>query len=159
MATAGQVVRAILQEIVVQAAEQPLTASETSDTIFAMNTFMTELDANGVKLGYTIIESSADTITIPAGAINGLIKNVALQVAPQFDVNAPQALLAQARKGLKVMTNLGINLVPMQFPNTLPVGSGNERGDFNDQHFFNGVDEDTILTEGGGNILLENPGE
>ena len=84
---------------------------------------------------------------------------MALQVAIQFDFPAPQALFAQARQGLKAMTNLGINLVPMQFPNTLPVGSGNERGDFNDQHFFNGVDEDTILTEGGGNILLENPGE
>lgn len=157
MATAAQVVRAILQEILVQAAEQPLEPSETNDTIFAMNNFMTELDANGVKLGYTIVDNLGDLITIPAGALNGLIKNVALQIAPQFDATITQSLLSQARKGLKVMTNLGITLQPMQFPNTLPIGSGNEFDDFTNQHFFNGVDEDAILDESGNNILLEGP--
>ena len=154
MAKAGQAVRAILQEILVQESEADLEASEVADTIFAMNNFMTELDANGVKLGYTIINSLDDTLTIAAGAINGLIKNVAMQIAPQFDAIVTPALLAQARKGLKVMTNIGVTLQPAEFPDTLPIGSGNEHDDFNFNHFYPGLD-DTILTEGNNNILLE----
>ena len=146
--------RAILQEILVQATEADLEPSETEDTIFFMNNFMTELDANGVNLGYTIVTSLSDTITIPAGAINGMIKNVAIQIAPQFDALVTPALIAAARRGLKVMTTLGLNLQPAQFPCTLPIGSGNEHDDFNENHFYPCPDE-TILTEGNDNILLE----
>ncbi len=156
MATAAQVVRAILQEILVQATESDLESSEVQDTIFAMNNFMAELDSNGVSLGYTIVSNLGDTITIAGGAINGLIKNVAMQIAPQFDVPITADLAAQARKGLTVMTNLGITLQPAQFPCTLPIGSGNEFDDFNFEHFFPCPDE-TILTETNNNILLEGP--
>lgn len=154
MATAAQVIRAILQEILVQASEQDLEPAETSDTIFEMNNFMFELDANGVKLGYTEVTSLSDLITIPAGAISGLIKNVALRIAPQFDRPVPMGLIEQARRGLKVMNTLGINLSAMQFPSTLPIGSGNEFDDFNFNHFFPELD-DSILDESNNNILLE----
>lgn len=157
MAKAAQVIRAILQEILVQASEQDLDSAETNDTIFAMNNFMFELDANGVKLGYTEVTSVTDTITIPGGAVNGLIKNVAMQIAPQFDRPISMTLVEQARKGLKVMSDLGINLGAMQFPDTLPIGSGNEFDDFNFNHFYPGLD-DSILDESNNNILLEGDG-
>jgi len=148
-------VRAILQEILVQATEADLEASEVEDTIFYMNNFMTELDANGVNLGYTVVTSVADTITIPAGALNGMIKNVAVQVAPQFDEAIVSTdLIRQARNSLKIMNVLGLNLQPAQFPGTLPIGSGNEHNDFNEQHFYPEPDN-TILTEGNDNILVE----
>lgn len=154
MTTAAQVVKAILQEIVVQGAEANFEASEVQDTIFGMNNYMTELDANGVSLGYTVVSDLGDTITIAAGAINGLIKNMALQMSPQFEVSPTALLIEQARKGLKVMTNIGLNLQPAQFPCTLPIGSGNEYDDFNFEHFYPCPDV-TILTEGNDNILLE----
>ena len=154
MATVGQAVRAILQEIVTLGAESDFEASEVDDTIFAMNNFMTELDANGANLGYTVVDSVSDTITIPDGAIMGLIKNVALLMAPQFDAIATGLLISQARKSLKTMTNLGLNLQPAQFPCTLPVGSGNETNDFNFEHFYPCPDV-TILTETNNNILVE----
>lgn len=156
MATAAQVVRAILQKILVQEAEADLEPDEAADTVFAMNNYMTELDANGVQLGYTVITNLSQPITIPDGAINGLINNVAILVAPDFDGTITQAIISQARKGLKVMTNLGLNLQPAEFPDTLPIGSGNEFDDFNFEHFYPSPDE-TILTETNNNILLEGP--
>jgi len=98
-------VRAILQEILVQATEADLEPSEVQDTIFFMNNWMAELDADGVNLGYTIITSLSQTITIPNGAINGVIKNVAVQIAPQFDAAVvTNDLIRQARKSLKTLT-------------------------------------------------------
>ncbi len=158
MTTAAQVVRAIGQEILVQASEADLEPPETQDIIFAMNNYMAELDSDGVALGYTIISNLGETITIAAGAINGLIKNVAVYVSVQFDVPVSGELATQARKGLRVMTNLGLNLQPAVFPSTLPIGSGNEDDDFNFEHFFSGPDE-TILTENNNNILLEGPAD
>jgi len=149
-------VRAILQEIVVQGTEADLESSEVEDTIFFMNNYMTQLDADGAKLGYTIVSSTSQEITVPAGAINGMIKNIALQIAPQFDVSVVSSdLIRQARDSLKTLFRLGVSLQPMVFPSTLPIGSGNEHDDNNDQHFYPGPDENTILTEQQNNILIE----
>jgi len=154
MAKAGRVVKAILLDIMALGSEADLPAPEVDDAIFAMNNFMTALDADGVNLGYTVVDSVTDTITIPDGALMGLVKNVAVIMGPQFGAIIPPELFAQARKYLKTMTNLGLNLQPMQFPDTLPIGSGNEYDDFNLQHFYPGLD-DTILTETNNNILVE----
>lgn len=158
MATAGQVVKAILQEIVELASEAPLEPPETSDTVFAMNNYMTELDADGVSLGYTVVSSLNQTLTVPDGAINGIIKNVALSMSSQFDAVVTQELARQAANGRAVMTKLATLLSPMNFPCTLPIGSGNEwadSSDWNGQHFYP-CDEALILDEQNNNILLEN---
>ena len=156
MATAAQVVTAILQELLVQAAEQDLESSETTDTIFAMNNYMTAQDANGISLGYTVVTNLGDQITVPAGAIMGMIANIAIMVAPQFDVPIPQGLAEKARVGLSAMRKLSRNRQPTQMPSTSPIGSGNEwdHHGWNSDHFYPGADED-ILTETGLNIGLE----
>ena len=48
---AGDVAKDILQELVVQAAEQPLTADETQTVIRYMNRWMAMQDLNGIALG------------------------------------------------------------------------------------------------------------
>jgi len=154
MATAGQVVKAILQEILVQASEADLDAAEIQDTIFAMNNYMTAEAVNGIDLGYTVVSSVSDEVTVPAGALQGIIANVAIAVAPQFDAIVDIALIEKARTGLNAMRKLGITLNPMRMPNTLPVGAGNEGGQSNNDHFFPGPDS-AVLTEGNNNILLE----
>ena len=154
MATAAQVCKAILQEIVVQASEADLEADELQDTIFAMNNYMTAQDANGISLGYTVVNDLSDQITVPAGALQGIIANVAIIVAPQFGATVTQGLLVKASDGLRAMRKLGITLSPMSFPNTLPIGAGNEGDQFDRDHFFPGPDE-SVLTETGQSIGLE----
>lgn len=155
MATAAQATKAILQSILVQASEAPLEADEYQDTIFAMNNYMAALAADGVNLGYTEVANLADEITIPSGALRGLIANVAIEMAPEFGGVVSEALAVRALSGLKTMRNLGITMGPSAYPSTLPVGSGNEgSGVLTNDHFYPDLEAE-ILSEASGSIVLE----
>lgn len=152
--TAAQVLKASLQSILVQASEAPLEADEYQDTIFAMNNFMFDLAANGVNLGYTEVSDLADEITIPTGALRGLIANVAIEMAPEFGGVISEALAVRATSGIKTMRHLGLTLGPSAYPYTLPRGSGNEGNYSWTDHFYPDL-EATILAEASGSIGLE----
>ena len=153
METAQSVITDILQEILVQASEQPIEAVDFQFVVRYMNRYMNQL-AVTVPLGYTQVVNPTDLITIPDGAINGLIFNVALKVLNSFDIDVGPTLFANAKDGLFAMRKLSRNEVATKHPSTLPIGSGNECGsDY--AKFYNGV-ESTTLTEQNGNILLEN---
>jgi hypothetical protein len=153
--TAGEVVQDILQELVVQGAEADLVADETSTAIRYLNRYMTMLAGMGINLGYTKVSTLNDTITIADGAIMGMVKNVAMMLAPQFDVPISMDLREQAIEGLKAMRKLGMDLQPTQMPGTLPIGSGNEWEGHNFGHFYINDSEEAILDEISQNILLE----
>lgn len=155
MATAAQVVKASLQKILVQASEADIEASEAQDFIFSMNNFMLDLDAKGVTLGYTEVSDLGDNITIPTGALRGLIYNMAVEMAPEFNGTVTQTVAAIAQSGLTTMRLLGRNIPQARFPDTLPIGSGNElNGGRFSTHFFPN-EENEILAETTGCISLE----
>ena len=155
MTTAAVLVKQILSEIVVRASEAPIEADEAQDTIFNMNVYMASQAANGINLGYTEVLDLGDEITVPNGALMGMIANIAIMMAPTFGAEISAGLVAKAKIGLQAMRKLGVSIGPMSFPDTLPIGSCNE-GDntFQNNHFYHN-DEPTILTEGGGSIGLE----
>ena len=154
MATASQVIKAALQRILVQDSEAPLVASEYQDAIFAMNNWMLDLDAMGVKLGYTEVTNIGDEVTIPPGALRGLIANLAIEVAPDYDAQPTQALVSAALGGLKAMRKLGVRMTQSRFPSTLPIGGGNETDGYRTTHFYLELEE-KILAETTGSIGLE----
>jgi len=154
MATAGQVIRAILSKIIVNDAEAPLESVDAKDTIFAMNNYMTALDADGINLGYTLVDSLNDVLTVAPGALQGIISNVAIIIAPDYDATVSPATVQGAELGLSAMRKLSRDIQPMTLPSTLPIGSGNENFFDDDQHFFPGSEEG-IFTETNRNILLE----
>ena len=153
--TAAEVARDILQELVVQGAESALSADEIQTTIRYMNRYMNKLAADGINLGYTTVSDLGDPITIPAGAILGMIKNVAIQLTPQYDVPVSADLAMAANDALRTMRNLGVQLQEMAYPDTLPVGSGNEPSTYglNDHFYPNRQNE--IRTEDNQTILAE----
>lgn len=153
MATAAQVIKAALQRILVQASEADLEPDEYQDAIFAMNNYMLALDADGVQLGYTEVSDLGDDITIPAGALRGLIANLAIEVAPDYGGQVTEALALAARDGLAVMEKLGQNMGVTEYPGNLPLGSGNEDG-IDTDHFYTDL-ENEILAETTGAIGLE----
>lgn len=153
MTTTAQVTKAALQLLLVQDSESELPADEYQDTIFAMNNLMLSLDAQGISLGYTVVSNLGDEITIPPGAIQGLIYNLALEMAPQFNATITPGITNGAQLGMEAMRQLGQIIVTSQYPGTLPVGSGNE-GWRNDRHFFPDREAE-ILAETTGAIGLE----
>ena len=155
MATAAQIAKASLQRILVQASEADLEPDEYQDYIFAMNNYMLALDAEGVKLGYTEVSSLGDEVTVPVGALRGLIANMAIEVAPDYSGVISPGLVTAASEGLKAMRRLGQTIVATAYPSTLSIGSGNEHGRlYNNEHFYSDL-ESEILAETTGAITLE----
>ena len=154
MATAAQVLKAALQRIVVQASEADLEPDEYADAIFAMNNYMLAEAAKGVNLGYTEVTSLADTVTVPVGALRGVIANVAIEISPDYDGLITPGLQKAAKEGYEAMEELGINIVESSYPATLPVGSGNTYSAGWGDTYYADL-EATILAEASGAIGLE----
>jgi hypothetical protein len=155
MATVAQVAKASLQRILVQASEAPLQPDEYNDFIFAMNNYMNELDAQGIQLGFTEVSDLGDDVTIPTGALRGLIANMAIEVAPDYNGVISQGLVKAARDGFNTMRLLGQTLGKSKNPATLPIGSGNEDTLFGFPGHFYPESEEEILAESTGAIGLE----
>tara|TARA_R110002096_G_scaffold136234_1_gene288668 strand:+ start:438 stop:914 length:477 start_codon:yes stop_codon:yes gene_type:complete len=152
METAESVITDILQEILVQSSEQPIEAVNFQFVMRYMNRYMAQLAVTN-PLGYTVVSSPTDLITIPDGAINGLIFNVALKVLNSFDIQVGPSLYESAKDGLAAIRKISRNLISTKHPSTLPIGSGNEC--YGNDSFFYPEEESTILTEQNGSILLE----
>ena len=153
MATAGQLVTQILNEILVRESESPMQADEVQDVIFNMNVYMLAQSANGINLGYTSVSDTGDTITVPDGALMGIIANVAIMMAPTFSATVSPGLITKAQVGMRAMRKLGVSMSESEYPSTLPIGSGNEQN-WRDDHFYTDQ-ESNILLESGGSIGLE----
>ena len=156
MATVAQVANASLNRILVQSSESSLEPDEYQDFIFAMNNFMSQLDASGVSLGYTEVDNLADEVTIPAGALRGLIANMAIEVSPDYGGVISQGLVVAAQQGLQTMKLLGQRIGRTHNPSTLPIGSGNEDRSWGISGAFYPDREAEILAESTGAIGLEN---
>ena len=155
METAETVINDALQEIYINANEQPIQAIDFQFALRNMNRMMSQFDSDGIALGYTIVDNAADAITIPDGAINGLIKNLALRLANSFDMPVSQNLALDAKEGKDTMRNIAVVPQPMEFPDTLPIGSGNEQDVARTSHFYPGEQDEQFLGEQGGSIGLE----
>ena len=155
MATVAQVATASLKRILVQAADAPLEADEYQDFIFALNNFMLALDAEGITLGYTEVSNLGDEVTVPTGALRGIIANMAIEVAPDYNGTISPALANAAAEGMQVMRIIGQTISAASFPSTFPIGSGNEGGQFATKKFYDGATEAQILAETTGAISLE----
>ena len=164
MATAEQVIKAALQEILVQASESPIQASEAQDALFYLNNMMAALAVDGISLGYTTLANLGDDLTVSDGAIEGIIANLAIRLHAQFTAMATVVkpdLAVRADNGLNTMRNIAFTGIgPSSFPSTLPIGSGNEDDTFGgcQRHFFPGESE-AVLSEQGGFIALEDETE
>lgn len=133
--TAGQVIKAALQRILVQASEADLEPDEYADAMLALNTMMSSWESQGIDLGYTQVDNVSDPITVSPGAIRGIIANLAIETSPDYNGKISQGLVAQAAEGLKAIRLLAIKHIPTQWPDNLPIGTGYDDAEQFD-HFF-----------------------
>jgi hypothetical protein len=156
MATAGEVVIDALQNLIIQASESSIDPDEAQTAMRFMNDYMASISAYpGINLGYTVVSSLGDTVTIPAAAIRGLKANLAIALAPQYSVPLTNELMIAAQAGQKAMLSISFKMRKTQYPSTLPIGSGNRtRFSGNRSNFYPGI-EDNIVTENNRNIDLE----
>ena len=148
METAESVISDILSELTINAAEQSIQSVDFQTAVRYSNRFMAELDAMGTKLGWTDINNPSDPITIPAGAINGLIYNVALNLATTYDIMVGPELAMKARASLNVMNVIGNPPPKSHYPSNMPIGSGDKQNTFNNFNFYDGCCEDDPVSCG-----------
>ena len=156
METAGDIIKDALMEITVLGAEAPVEPTDAQSGIRYLNRMMAAFDADGIDLGFTEVTNFASIITVPAGAIAGMVSQLAVMLWDQFSDGGPvpSTLLARAISGKNSMRNLAVTIGATEFPSTLPIGSGNEGESFRTSHFYPDL-EDTILAESNGSIGLE----
>lgn len=126
MATVAQIAKASLQQILVQESEADLEPDEYQDFIFALNNWMAAREADGIDLGWQTVSSLGDTVTVADGAIDPIVHNMAVVIAPMFGRPVPPELALMAGKGMNTLRHIGQAIIPSVMPDTLPVGSGNE---------------------------------
>lgn len=148
----NDIVRDALEHIIVQAEESSIRPDEARAAIRSLNDMMLDWDSKGVTLGYTVISTLGDEITVPLGAVRGIKSNLALELAPRYNVPLSAELIRLARDGYKTCVDLAVDLADTEYPPTLPIGSGNTG--FFDQTFYPDQ-QSTILTESGGSVALE----
>lgn len=138
MAETGEsVISSALQEILVQASEAPLEPDDFEVGRVSMNRMMDSYAASGINLGYTTVNKLADPITVPDGAIDGMVFNLAIRLAPQYDRPVSIDLKDNAKDGKEAMRSIAFTILPSAFPDTLPRGSGNEQdNNTNTQTFY-----------------------
>jgi hypothetical protein len=150
---AEELIRDALQEIGQQAAEQPIQPDEVQTGIRYLNRIMRGVDYLG--LGYTVITSGSQDVTIPAYAEEWAVFKLAIRLAAQFpSTDQLQIIMQNEREAWNNLLIQHISVPETEYPDTLPVGSGNERSIYQNDVFYP-VSDDSILTESGDNILLE----
>lgn len=131
MATALDLANRSLKLILVEAADSPLEPDEYQDYYDALNDFMADLEARGIRLGFTPVTGPADEITVPAGAIRGIVANMAMEVAPDYGSAINPSLALQASEGMRALRRLGQGPIRASYHPNLPMGTGND--DYPDQ--------------------------
>lgn len=150
---AEELIRDSLQEIGQQAAEQPVQADELQTGIRYTNRIMRGVDYLG--LGFTVLTSGSQEVTIPAYAEEWVVYKLAIRLAAQFPTTDQLPVIMQNEK--EAWNNLLIQHITIpetSYPDTMPVGSGNQYSIYPDVIFYP-LPDDAILAEDGGNILLE----
>ena len=147
---AGEVIKDALEDIIVQSSESELVQSEGLAAIRALNDLMAAWAARGLELGYSVVSDVGDYLNVPFGAIRGIKANLALELAPKYNVPITAELVRKANDGFQACLNLAVQMSEGAFPPTLPMGSGN----YSESTFYPD-NESTILTETGGAIALE----
>jgi hypothetical protein len=156
MEKAGDIIKDALGEITVLGEEAPVEPADSQSAIRYLNRMMAAWNADGIDLGYTVITSFGDDVTIPDGAIEAVIPNLAVRLHAQFEGadQLSQDLLARAVAGKRTLLNIAVTINASEFPSTLPIGSGNEGDTVRTDHFYPDLQAE-ILAETTGPVGLE----
>ena len=125
LTTAGDVISRALKAILVEGSESPPEADEYDDAIDELNSYMDSLEADGLSIGFNRVCNVADIVTVPNGAIRGIVANLAIELAPMFGGKISQALIRKAEEGKNSIRRIARTKRKVQYPITLPRGSGN----------------------------------
>lgn len=138
MVTMREVVEDAAEEIGAKTAEIPLESDELQSGIRRCNDMLTEWDDIGIISGYNPVLNGDDVLEVDRNAVSAIKYNLAIRMAPSFRKPVSAALGSIAGSTLSRLEASGAFIGNVEFPDTLPMGSGNEcPGLDTDRRFFN----------------------
>ena len=138
MVTMREVVQDAAEEIGAKTAEIPLESDELQSGIRRCNDMLTEWDDIGIISGYNPVLNGDDILEADRNAVAAIKYNLAIRMAPSFRKVVSTALGVIASDTLSRLEASGAFIGNVEFPDTLPMGSGNEcPGLDTDRRFFN----------------------
>lgn len=126
MATALDAITGGLILLGVRTAESPIEPSEAQDGLNSLNDMLNEWNLDDIDIGFETVDDVDDELFVDTGTLGGIKSNLAVYMAPEYG-RVVSSVLALRAKTSKAIIRGSLSLRPLDFPDTLPVGSGNER--------------------------------
>lgn len=136
MTTVLQIVNATAERLGVKTAEIPLEGADYQVILDELNDMLSEWADSNITPSFTEVSNSTDTVNIERDAVGAVKANLAVRIAPVFQRPVSPALASSATTTYNRLLSSTVFIGEVAYPDTLPVGSGNECWEY-DQRFFN----------------------
>jgi hypothetical protein len=137
MTTMREVVEDAFEDITVKKAETALESDELQSGIRRANDMLVQWDNIGRIVGYSPVTDPDVELVLEPAAIAAAKANLAIKLAPSYSKPITNVLAENARTTLDELRNANAHIGPVAYPDSLPIGSGNECPDnFSNQRFF-----------------------
>lgn len=124
MATAQHFIERALSRAGIRAAETPVEASELQDGLSLLNDMLASWEVV-TPIGFEPVENASDQVRAPRFANAAIIDNLAVTLAPEYSRGVPIALATSAQARRDEMMVALVDIGEVNYPSTLPIGSGN----------------------------------
>lgn len=112
MATNLETIERALRLLGVVDSEEELTGPRADDGLKAMNEMLLRWEANNLPLGFTAQTSLAATIPVPDEALSAVAYNLAVELAPEYQVMPSQIVGDRANAGYRALLNDAFTVTP-----------------------------------------------
>ena len=136
MTTALKIIDRAFSKAGIIAAETPLSDSEVEDGLDALNDILKVWNATGVLKGATATDDVNDHVNCQSHEEAAIKSELAKRMCGEYGKVVTKELLDEAKTAKREMLSVNQNLQDIDFPSTLPKGSGNYKDSYYDDEFF-----------------------
>jgi len=132
MATASDIINGALRKLGVRASETSISAAEMADGLEDLN------DIGETNLLFPAVDTESEELRVPRGAVGPLKLVLAEKILPDYaDVQLTPQLQKEFADAWDEIWRITNGTIEVNFPNTLPMGSGNQDSQYlwNDTFF------------------------
>jgi hypothetical protein len=109
-------------------ANESLEAEDSATAILALNAMCRRWEANGMAMGWADVANPSDTMPNPPEADEAIAYNLALRLAPEYQLSPSAAVIEYATEGLRALQRDRLVEMPLVQANDAPCGAGRGMG-------------------------------
>jgi hypothetical protein len=144
MSTARTFITRALQKAKIRTAETPIEPNEMQDGLDSLNDMLISWE-QVMALGFTPVADIDIEIRVPRYAHAAIKAELAIILGAEYDTPPDPVLIAEAKARKDELMIAVVSIGDVAFPDTLPLGSGNNRrGYVNDYRFFPENEQDNF---------------